>query len=457
MMQRVFLLAALVAVLLAGVPARAGTGAKIEDAMLQPPAPAPRVLSGWAEAVSIVRERSTDLKAAYADLERASGLSRTALAGLLPRVNGTGQLTHNVLNKYAPGTPICDSLLGTCSNFVTDDALPRTYLDGAVTLVQPVIDVKAWHELGTSKIAVEAAKLDLESRKRKIVLDLASAIVAIITAERIAELNRNGLRVALERVALAEQRKVLGGGTRLDALRARQDVDAARSTVIAGDEALRQAREALGLALGISGEVGVTPDISLDSLETSTRASCKAASAVDDRSDVSAARVRRDAAERRVTEAKQQFAPRLVGQSLLAFSSLSVEPNPVWNVQAVLSVPIWDGGARYGMLRVAGADAARAEQELVATRRQAEVEIARAQRAVSIASAQRQVYADARAAAVESDDLTQTAFHTGQGTSLELVLAAAQRRQAEINVAVGDFDIVRARVADLIAHARCTF
>jgi outer membrane protein TolC len=339
---------------------------------------------------------------------------------------------------------------------VTDYALPRTYLDGAISVVQPVVDLRAWSALGTAHAAEDVAKLDVEAQKRKIVLGLASSVVAVITAERIAELSRSGLRSALERFTIAEQRRTLGGGTRLDALRARQDVDAARATVLAGDEALKQAREALGLALGLTGQVSVTPDIHLDALEANTRSSCQEI-AVDGRPDVAAARGRRDVAERRIRESKRQFAPRLLGQSLLAFSSLSVEPNPVWNVQAVLSIPIWDGGARYGALRIANADVEHAEQQLIAARRNAELEIVQAHRAVAVAESRREVYVDARTAAIESDELTQSAFHTGQGTSFELVLASAQRRQAEINVAVSDFDVVRARIAELLAHARCTF
>jgi outer membrane protein TolC len=428
----------------------------VEDPMLQPPPPATRVVSSWGEAIAVVRERSSELRIAYTEIERAAGQSRVALAGLLPSVNGTGVITRNLTNKYAPQTPICDALLGTCSNSVSDQALPPTAVDGSITLTQPLVDLRAWYAYGTAKLAANVARLEVDAQKRAILVDVASAIVAVVTAERVAELSRSGLRLALERLTLAEQRKTLGGGTRLDALRVRQDVAEARVTVLAADDALKQSREAVGLALGIPGEVGVAPGVSLDGIEASIRTSCKLVG-FEERPDIAAARGRQLVAARVRGDVHRQFLPRLMGQSLLAATALRVEPNPVWNVQAVLSVPIWDGGARYGLLQMADAEAERADQKLVVVTRNAEVEIARAHRAVSTAEARQAMYTESRAAAVESDELTNAAFQTGLGTSVELVLSSARRREAEINVAVGEFDVVHARIAKLVAHARCTF
>ena len=426
------------------------------DPLLAPPPPAPRTIASWGEALAFLRERSTDLKIAYADVKRAEGDSRIALAGMLPTITGTGLLTHNILNSTAPGTPVCDGTTGTCSTTATNQALVPTALDGAIVGVLPLFAPRTWHQVGTASLEEDVAKLGVEAQKRKIVLGVATAVIAVVTSERIAELNRNGLRVSLQRYDLAMQKKTIGGGTQLDVLRARADVDAARATVVTGDEGLRQAREALGLALGIGGEVGVAASISMNALETSTRGACKGA-AVEERADVKAARGRFDLAEREVTDVKWQFSPTITAQSTLAASALNVTPNPVWNIQGVLTVPIWDGGARYGLLRKANADVDEAEARLTETRRQVDVEIEQARRGVDVAEAQRKVVQDARDSAKETDDLTQLGFRTGQGTSLELVIAASQLRQSEINLALGDFQLVRARVAELLSRSNCPF
>ena len=47
------------------------------------------------------------------------------------------------------------------------------------------------------------------------------------------------------------------------------------------------------------------------------------------------------------------------------------------------------------------------------------------------------------------------AENAGQGTSLDLVVSAAALRQAQINRALRDFDLVRARIDALLALADC--
>jgi hypothetical protein len=44
---------------------------------------------------------------------------------------------------------------------------------------------------------------------------------------------------------------------------------------------------------------------------------------------------------------------------------------------------------------------------------------------------------------------------SGQGTSLELVTAASALRDAEINLALQDFSVVKARVLALLQLANC--
>ena len=57
--------------------------------------------------------------------------------------------------------------------------------------------------------------------------------------------------------------------------------------------------------------------------------------------------------------------------------------------------------------------------------------------------------------ALQTDKLTQAGFMVGQGTSLELVTAAAGLRQAEINLALREFDLLRARLLAVLTRANC--
>ena len=85
------------------------------------------------------------------------------------------------------------------------ESLAKTAGDGKPFLFKPytlLFNQRAWYAIGTAHRAEEVARLTLEDTKRVISLNVASTIVAVVTAERVAELNRLGLRNALTRLEL---------------------------------------------------------------------------------------------------------------------------------------------------------------------------------------------------------------------------------------------------------------
>ena len=426
----------------------------VDDPMLAPMPPAPRNVANWEEALSLVRARSTDLRIAYLEIQRAEAQTRIALAGALPSLNGTAIATHNFITNdistFVGGTAAAPQIRSTTSplgNFAT----------GSVQLIQPLFNLRAWDAIGIAKENQKVSQLSMDDIKRNIALSVANALVGAVTAERIAELNRVAFRNALERLDLAQRKKRLGASTGLDVVRAQQDVETTRATLVTGDEALRQAREALGLGLGIPSQVGVSRDLNIDGLEKDAMSSCRVAPSVDARSDVAAARQRVEVARRNVDNVYLQFVPTVNGQSTVNTTTADTfaSPNTTWNIQGVLTVPFFEGGARYGQLRDTRAQQGEAEQNLEALRRTATVQVEQARRGVSVAAASRKVASDARALAAETDRLVRTGYIEGQGTSLELVIAATALRQADITLALREFDLVKARVLAILALATC--
>jgi outer membrane protein TolC len=451
----------------------------IDDPMLAAMPPAPRAVATWEETLDLIRARSTDLRTAYDEVLRAEGLVRTALAGTLLTVNGTGTYAHFLAGStgvtaltaqqqaalgaaLAPSAPASQqAAVGTAfaSAFDSVGTTPSDQITLGAQALQPIIALEPWHNYQTTKISVEAARLSYEDMKRTIALSVANDLIAVITAERVAELNRVGTRSALERLDLSRRKNNLGAASRLDVVRAQQDVETARATLVTGDEALRQAREALGLALGVPGQVGVTRDLNLDGLVQAALDSCKVADSVEARADVAAARKRVEVARRNVDDVYYLFLPTLSAQSVASynapFQSSQGSTTSSWNIGAVLTVPLWDGGVRYGSLRQTRALEDEARQTLEATRRQAAVQVEQARRSVTVAEAAEMVAKNARVLAAETDRLTRTGYIEGQGTSLELVTAAAALREADITLALRQFDLVRARVTAILALANC--
>ncbi|MDB4934904.1 MAG: Heavy metal efflux outer membrane protein CzcC family [Labilithrix sp.] len=424
----------------------------VDDPMLTPPPAAGRELMSWSDAVTLSRARSTDIGTALAEVRRAEAQTRTALAAVLPTINGTVSYPHQFLTKET-------SVLGNPGDPPRSITTPQSdYFNGNVTLSQSIVNVQAWHSIKTGKENEKSARLSAEDTQRTITLGVATAVVGVVAAERVAELNRIGLRTALERRELATRKRALGVGTGLDVVRADQDVSTARASVVSGDEALRRSREALGLAVGVPEQVGVARSIQIDAVAAEAERTCPRIKDIGERTDVAATRQRVVVAERNVGNVERSFLPTLNAQSTLASTTADLggnQPRTTWNVTAVLSIPIWDGGARYGALGNARALRDEATFQLEAQRRTVTVEVAQAQRGITVAEAALDVARQAEKQAAEVDRLTQTAYRAGQGTSLELVIAAAALRQADVELALREFELVRARLEALFALARC--
>lgn len=439
---------------------------KEDDPLLQPvPAPA-RTVGGWRDALALVRTRSIDLQIALQDVERADAQARVALAQLLPTL--TASLTAQ------------RSLARTVNNPITNNpdvqffpGNSNTYI-GSGTLTVPVIAPRAWYAQGTAERQQYYAERNVASQKRVLAATLARSLVSVITAERVSELNRVGLRTALERLELTRRRMALGAANGLDVIRVEQDAAAARALIVTGDESLRQAREALGLALGVPEAVGVPADLNLDAFAQESERVCRKGGAVAERPDVQAAEAQVEVTRRSIGDVETQFYPTVSLQSVFqrsqspfvvrsanADGSTNLISERVdttnWTIAGVLSWNIFDGGVRYGQMRDARAQTVQAEARAEATRRNASIEVTRSLRGVKVADDAQKVAQQTRDLARETDRLTRANFELGRGTSLDLVDAARRLREAEIQLAVREFEAIQAKITALLALSQCDY
>ncbi|MDB4941886.1 MAG: Heavy metal efflux outer membrane protein CzcC family [Labilithrix sp.] len=425
----------------------------VNDPMLIAPAGPKREVASWVDAVALTRSRSTDLATALAEVTRAEAQTRVAFAAILPTINGSVSYPHQFITKET-------QVLGSPGDPPRTVTSPQSdYFNAGLTLQQSVVNVQSWHSIKTSKENEKAEKLTAEDTSRQITLGVARSVVAVVAAERVAELNRIGLRTALERRELTSRKQVLGVGTGLDVVRADQDVSSARAAIVSGDESLRKSRESLGLALGFPEQVGVAKGISVDAVAQEAERTCPRLDQLDQRADIASGEKRLEIAGRNVDNVKLGFLPTIGAQSNFSTTTADLgnsAQRSSWSITAVLSVPIWDGGARYGALRSARALRDEAGFSLEAQRRNATIEIAQARRSVTVAESALDVARQTRELAARVDQLTQTAYRAGQGTSLELVTAAAALRSAEVSLALREFDVVSARLDALFALSHCT-
>ncbi|MEB2312930.1 MAG: TolC family protein [Sorangiineae bacterium] len=425
---------------------------EIDDPMLAaPPAPA-HTLGSWRDALGMIRARASSLQLAQAKVEQATAQERQALARALPRLTGTGRVNRHLITGEGFYFGASGLTQGTIPN-------PLTTWSANLDLSVPLFAPQAWYDTGSAKRARRAAELDVKETERLVLAQVADAIVTAVTAERLAEVSRVSLGAALSTLDLTQGRARLGAATAIDVLRAEQEVALARAQIVSATESVRQTREALGLAMGSDEPYGVSPSITLDSLAGDAARVCHADPNVESRPDVRAAKAEVEVAERNVDSVDWQYLPTVDLVSDLGYQSYErANPNGrhlAWSIGGVLSWQLYDGGLRYGQRAMSQGSLRIARQQLGETRRQATVQVAQAERAVTVAEATLTVSRKSRELAAENARLSKLAFMNGAGTSFDLVDAAKRLREAELDLAIKEFGVVRARLAALLALSTC--
>ncbi|HVJ14600.1 MAG TPA: TolC family protein, partial [Polyangiaceae bacterium] len=289
----------------------------VEDPMLQPPPPPRRTLRNWQEALQLVRQNSTSLRTQAARVFQAEARARQALSLALPQLVGTANLTHQILKGETEDRTVAGVTIQG-GDVIPD---PATTWNAGLGLRVPVFAPQAWYDHGTAKREIQLAKLDTKELERQALGAVANAIVSVVTAERLSEVSRVSLQSSLSTVDLTKRRAALGASSQLDVLRVEQEVQLARAQLVAADESVMRAREALGLALGSSDNFGVPPDIKLDQLASDAKTSCRRDSNITNRPDLRASQYNIELAERRKKGVDWSFWPTVDAVSNLTYWS----------------------------------------------------------------------------------------------------------------------------------------
>jgi outer membrane protein, multidrug efflux system len=426
----------------------------VSDPMLVAPEEAPRHIASWDEALGLIRSQSPDYVTSFQSVKRVEAQKRVALAAVLPVLTAQGSYVHQF---YTSAVPLLTPPANAPIPVTLVSPAPDTY-GFNVAATWSVLNPRALYAVGTASESIDVAKLTFSEQRRQIALAVVHTMLATLAAERVAEVNRVGLRSGLERLALTQARLQFGQGTALDVDRGQQDVEAARALIISGDESLRETREALGVALGSAVSISPPGDLDLEQFENAVARTCKWNDDIDRRPDVAAARGQVDLARRSVRNAELLFAPFIDVESQFADANVSVlGPTKTWNLGATITLPLYDGGARYGVLRDARAALEQSREALVRARLDAVVGSAQALRLVGVRQASRDVAKQQRDLAKRIDDRTRDGYAHGLGTSLDLVTSAQALRQAEIDLAILDFQVAEARADAVLTNGECLY
>ncbi len=423
------------------VPSPAPQGSVTVNEAAAPPLAKPTsILASWDALWRALPKSASDLRIALAEIERAEAATRVAWGAVLPSITGTATLSYSPPN---PGRPF---------------ALAGGTLQAQLTATQTLVNVRAFHQIGTQHVLEEVAQLNALEVRRRLALNLARGAASIAAAARIAEGNRTSLELAIARLDLTKKRLAGGVGDARDLVRAQQDVAAARAVIAPADESYIQAQEGLATLLAIPGAVGLAS--TLEGLEAEVLAFCGPEGEGQGdvvRPDVAAAKKQVEVAERNVTDITLKFLPTVTAQASAGTFGRAFEGpfRPGFTVSANLTIPFYDGGVRYGERRDRLAVVEQAKARAIQAEVAATIEKAQARRAVDVAIAAQTAAKEARDLAAEAERLANVAYAGGVGTNFDLVDTGRRLREAEVQLVLRELDVARARLALPFVRGSC--
>jgi outer membrane protein TolC len=246
----------------------------------------------------------------------------------------------------------------------------------------------------------------------------------------------------------ANQRFEGGIGSRLNALRAEQEMLSDETRVEEALLTIQFAQEALGVLVGANGPVDAVDYPVFDIPDELGQ--------LTNRSDIQLLMERERAAQRVYSDSWKDRLPSLTA----AFTPSLVEPPGLfarafsWRAQVLFALPIFDAGLRSGEAAQRLADLNAIRFQRANLERQAGSEIRTARDAVASttrAFAQAQLAADRANQVVQ---ITDVAYREGASTNIEVLDAQRQARDVETQAAIAEDALKRAQLDLLVALGR---
>jgi outer membrane protein TolC len=404
-------------------------------ALSQPPAPLSRV--SLREAVRRALERNPDIEQARAEINRAEGLMRVARASAMPTLVGNATYTR------------LDSDRTLVSGGATRVIASQNQLGANLLLNIPILSFTSWTQWSQAKEGIEVARISVTEVRRRVAIAVGQTYLGIVAAKRLVQVEDRAATTARVHMEFVKKRIEAGTGHRLDLVRAQQELATAEGLRANSYSAMIRAQEALGVLAGDNGPLDVEDaprEIPLSSTVPDER------TVLSRRDDVRAAEARLALQDRTVREGWTEFTPNLNAIFMPFYQNpptLTV-PQTGWQAQLVLSVPFYDGGARYGRQDQRRALAKEAGLTLDRTKRQALSEVRVARATVEQSRMAREAAERAAALARETLDLARQSYEAGVISELEVIDAERTARDVEAQAAAAEEASLQAEL-DLLA------
>jgi outer membrane protein TolC len=394
---------------------------------------APRAL-GFGDAVRRAMAQNPTAKIAAEEITRARALLEETRSQSLPTLAAGG--TYTRLDH--------DRKLGS------ELLLGANQLYGDLLLAVPLVQARGWVQWKHAKENIDVAALSAEDARRLVAISAARTYLGIIAQKRVVEVTVRAEAAARAHYDFAHQRFAAGYGSRLDEVRAAQEVAIDRSQREAAEAQLVRLQEALGVLVAADGPADAAedaPDLGAPPSDQ-TQALDEAHSL---RTDLKLDEKKLDLAKRVSRDTWADYMPSLLGTFMpfLQNPATPTVPQAGWQAQLALVWPIYDGGLRYGLAKERRALVSEAALQLEGTARQVAAEVRTAEEEVRHFEAALSEAREAAKNAAAAQELTALGYRAGASTNIEVIDAERTARDAATAVAVAE-DAWRQALLDLL-------
>lgn len=391
------------------------------------------------EAVRRALIRNFNAVVAQREIERAQAILEQSRAPSLPFLSANAT----------------DTRLDSARTFAGRTLTPLVSLNANLTLTVPLFAPQRWVAWSHAGDQVRLAELSAEDVRRAVAVAAARAYLGVMAQHRLVQITTEARDAAKAHAEDARARFEVGSGNRLDVVRAGQELATDEAQLAAAQAGLTRATEALGVLVGEEGPVEVEEQVALPPVPAPDEA---LRGAQESRADVRAAQQRSENARRVVRDSYADYLPLLsaVVQPFYQRPSAPVVPAPEtgWQAQLVLTIPIFDGGFRYGARRERSALYAEAKEQVDALLRQARSDVRTAFEALRRADEGLQSAREAGKLAHEALEMSMLAYREGATNDLEVIDAERRARDADTAALVAEDNARQARIDLLSASGR---
>jgi outer membrane protein TolC len=395
---------------------------------------APRALS-FDESVKLAVANNPTATTALTEVHRLEAVVRETRAASLPTLSFNMNYTLLDSDRTLPSS--------------TTVIAAQDQLAGNFLVTAPLVSPANWAKWSHATDNVQVGRRAFADAKRTVAVAAARAYLTVFALKRLLDVSIIARDNAKAHADFAHTRVQGGVGTTLDEARADTQLSTSEVQVQAATIALDRARESLGVILGLDEPVDVKGEPPLESRLSLTDA---LRTATSERTDVRLARSRLDAAWHVERDSWTDFMPLLgvVFEPFYQNPPTLVYPTTGWQLEALLTIPLYDGGLRYGERRERTALTSEAKIGLDATLRQASSDVRVAFDEVHTADAALKAANDAARAANHALDLANLAYKAGATTNLDVIDAERQARDAATQATIAEDGARQARL-DLLA------